>query len=189
MISSAPSADYYIIFDYSNNIVQNINFPTLTNSVNIRYAAIYNEAYLVTEFGLSSEHTAVASLSVLNISNSYQPSWIQYFSNSSTTNSTGTSNKFPPEYIAAIVVPLSLNNNNKTDTRLCIKETDFKGIESVKYTKLTIDYEESYNKLHNNCPTDNICKSFENETDKNDQKIGLKNHQRKTSFCINQLQP
>ncbi|KAI9300654.1 hypothetical protein BJ944DRAFT_291533 [Cunninghamella echinulata] len=122
-----PAMDYCIIFDYSNNTFQNIEFPTPPNSVNNRYghfAELYNETYLVMGFGFIDEKTAATSLSVLNISNPFSPQWVRTFpalpnntntnNNNNNTNSTmgpnndntSPNNGLSGGIIAAIVVPI-----------------------------------------------------------------------------------
>ncbi|CAO3634034.1 unnamed protein product [Cunninghamella echinulata] len=112
---AAPSADYCILFDYSSNTFQNIDFPTLPNSVNIRYghfAEVYNETYIVMAFGFIDETRPATTLSVLNISNPSSPHWVRSFPalpNNMDTNGNDTnsiSSGLSGGIIAAIVVPV-----------------------------------------------------------------------------------
>ncbi|CAO3653091.1 unnamed protein product [Cunninghamella echinulata] len=178
----SPPMDYCIIFDYSNNTFQNIEFANPPNSVNIRYghfADIYIETYLVMAFGFIDQNTPATSLSVLDITDPFQPRWATSFLNFP-TNSTDIDNEFRHEYIAAIVVPLFLREQNnklpkdpfileELDSSLRIQETDFDGSDETKYAKLTINHEEGgYNKIHDDRPADTFCKPLENTIDKNE---------------------
>ncbi|KAI9307738.1 hypothetical protein BJ944DRAFT_228363 [Cunninghamella echinulata] len=192
-----PPMDYCIIFDYSKNTFQNIEFPNPPNSVNIRYghfADIYIETYLVMAFGFIDENTPATSLSVLDVTDPYQPRWATSFSNFP-TNSTDTTNGFRREYIVAIAVPLLLiviaifayfykkrKQDNKlpkdpfvleeSNSSLRIQGTDFDGSDNIKFAKLTINHEEGgYNKIHDDYPADNFCKPLENSTYKNENEV------------------
>ncbi|CAO3646987.1 unnamed protein product [Cunninghamella echinulata] len=117
---AAASLDYCIVFDYDSNTFQNIDFPTLPGSVNIRYghfAEIYNETYLVMAFGFINERTAATSLSVLNITDPLSPQWVRSFpgfsnnTNTSKDNDNDKDDKDKDDHlsggiIAAIVVPV-----------------------------------------------------------------------------------
>ncbi|KAI9301395.1 hypothetical protein BJ944DRAFT_252349 [Cunninghamella echinulata] len=85
-----PSSDYCFIYDYKNNTFISIQFPEVNTDIkNTRYghfATIYNDTYLVMAFGfMDTVHTS-PSLSILNISNPYQPNWITSFSTANNNN-------------------------------------------------------------------------------------------------------
>ncbi|CAO3634038.1 unnamed protein product [Cunninghamella echinulata] len=116
-----PSPDYCFVYDYKNNTFKSIQFPEVnTNIKNTRYghfATIYNDTYLIMAFGFTDPVLAGPSLSILNISNPYQPNWITSFSttnnnNQSNANITGNiqddliHHGFSNGVIVAIVVPL-----------------------------------------------------------------------------------
>ncbi|KAI9304607.1 hypothetical protein BJ944DRAFT_240398 [Cunninghamella echinulata] len=109
---SVPSLDYCIIFDYNTNTFQNIGFPPLPNSGNIRYghfAEIYNETYIVMAFGFVDETRPATTLSVLNITNPSSPQWVRSFSplsNDSNADNTNVTGGLSGGIIAAIVVPV-----------------------------------------------------------------------------------
>ncbi|KAI9306751.1 hypothetical protein BJ944DRAFT_263037 [Cunninghamella echinulata] len=98
IVGSYSSPDPCYIYDIEKNSYKRITFPAL-DSTNLRYAhfaTLYGNNSLVMALGFTHDNIGGDSLSILNITDPYNPSWL------------GTPSILPPESTPSV---LSENNN------------------------------------------------------------------------------
>ncbi|CAO3648673.1 unnamed protein product [Cunninghamella blakesleeana] len=90
--------DPYYIYDISNNKFQHVEVSnqTILPYRHGHYATIYNTNFLVLMFGYKDDLIANDQVSILNIENIYQPTWINV--------TTGSNNKLSNSHLIAIII-------------------------------------------------------------------------------------